>query len=155
MKAKPVSDSQTTMSQIMTSLDVNSRGNVHGGVIMKLVDSVAGIAAMRHARAITVTASIDRLDFLAPVHVGEIVVVRASVNLAGRTSMEVGVRVETEEPLSGKVIHVSSAYLTFVAMDKQRKPKTIPPLLAANKTDRRRHRDALARREIRLAERHH
>ncbi len=152
MEGKTVAESWTVMSQIMTPLDVNNIGNVHGGVIMKLVDTAAGIAAIRHSRSIAITASIDQLDFLRPVNIGELVTLRASVNMVGNTSMEVGVRVEAEGPVSGEIRHVASAYLTFVALDEQRRPKTVPPLIAASNVEKRREREARARKEIRLRE---
>jgi uncharacterized protein (TIGR00369 family) len=154
MEGKTVAESQVVMSQIMTPLDVNNIGNVHGGVIMKLVDTAAGIAAIRHSRSISITASIDRLSFLHPVHVGELVTLKASVNMVGNTSMETGVRVEAEGPITGKVRHVASAYLTFVAVDKQNKPKPVPPLILSTEREQQRNREAVARREIRLRELH-
>ena len=114
---KPVSASKTIMAQTMLPSDANPYGNVHGGEIMKLIDAVAGAAATRHARARVVTARIDELSFLAPVYVGHLVTAKASVNHVGRTSMEVGVRVEAENLLTGKVVHVSSAHLVFVGID--------------------------------------
>ena len=141
------------MAQVMTPQDVNKSGNVQGGVIMRLVDVAAGLVATRHARSNVVTASIDRLDFLHPVYVGDVVTMKASLNMAGRTSMEIGVRVETEDPLTGEIRHVASAYLTFVALDKQGRPKLIPPLTLATEEEKRRNREAQARREVRLCER--
>lgn len=141
------------MAQEMTPQDVNKAGNVHGGVIMRLVDVAAGVVATRHARSNVVTASIDRLDFLHPVYVGDVVTIKASLNMAGNTSMEIGVRVETEDPLSGEIRHVASAYLTFVALDKQGKPKQIPPLIPETDEEKRRNNEAMARREARLRER--
>ena len=152
MNGKTVAQSQVTMSQIMTPLDVNNIGNVHGGVIMKLVDTTAAIAAIRHSRSIATTASIDRLSFHHPVYIGELVTFKASVNMVGNTSMEVGVRVEAEVPVTGDTRHVASAYLTFVALDDERKPKTVPPLLVSTDEEKRREREAHARRDIRLRE---
>ena len=105
----------------MLPSDANPYGNVHGGEVMKLIDAVAGAAATRHARARVVTARIDELSFLAPVYVGHLVTARASVNHVGRTSMEVGVRVDAEDMLTGDVVHVASAYLVFVATDEERR----------------------------------
>lgn len=155
MKAKPVSDSQVVISQMMTTLDVNNSGNVHGGVIMKLVDTTAAIAAIRHSRSVTTTASIDQLDFHHPVYVGELVTLKASVNMVGKTSMEVGVRVEAENLISGEVRHVASAYLTFVALDDERRPKQVPPLLPATAEEKKREREAQVRRKVRLQESGH
>src|SRR5439155_399052 len=111
--AKTVAGSKTVMSRTMLPSDANPYGNVHGGEVMKLIDAVAGAAATRHARARVVTARIDQLSFLAPVYVGHLVTAKASVNHVGRTSMEVGVRVEAEDMLTGNVVHVASAYLVY------------------------------------------
>ena len=137
------------MARAMLPSDANPWGNVHGGEIMKLIDSCAGAAAQRHARSRVVTARIDELSFVAPVVVGYLVTARASVNEVGRTSMEVGVRVEAENTLTGKVVHVASAYLVFVAIDDHGKTIPIPPLLAETDEDRRRMAQAKARRELR------
>ena len=152
MEDKKVQDSAVAVAQLMTPQDVNMAGNVQGGVIMRLVDTTAGLVASRHARSNVVTASIDRLDFHHPVYVGDLVTLKASLNLAGKTSMEVGVRVEAENPLTGEVRHVASAYLTFVALDEQGKPRPIPPLIPVTEEEKRRNREAQARREIRLRE---
>ena len=153
MEGKRVIDSAVTLAQIMTPQDVNQAGNVHGGVIMKLVDTAGGLVAIRHARSNAVTASVDRLDFHHPVYVGNVVTLKASLNLVGTTSMEVGVRIEAEAPMTGEIKHVASAYLTFVCLDEQRQPKPIPPLILETEFDKRRNREAKARREVRLRER--
>jgi len=153
MEGKRVTDSTVVMAQIMTPQDVNSAGNVHGGVIMKLVDTAAGVAATRHARSNVVTASIDRLDFHHPVYVGDLVTTKAGLNLVGKTSMEIGARVEAEDPITGKIRHVASAYLTYVALDESGKPRPIPPLILETEEEKRRNREAQARREARLRER--
>ena len=127
---KPVAASKTIMSRTMLPSDANPYGNVHGGEIMKLIDACAGAAATRHARSRVVTARIDELSFLAPVYVGHLVTASASVNHVGRSSMEVGVRVDAEDLLSGKAAHVASAYLVFVSTDENGRPKPLPPLLA-------------------------
>ncbi len=145
-------DKSVVMAQMMNPEDANPAGNIHGGVIMKLIDTVAGVAAMRHARMIAVTASIDRLDFHHPVFIGDFLTLTASVNFVGRTSMEVGVRVESENLLTGKKRHTASAYLTFVAIDRDNKPIPLPPLFLETEEQRRRNREAMARRETRLAE---
>jgi acyl-CoA hydrolase len=137
----------------MAIADVNSAGFVHGGVIMRMCDEAAGIASLRHCRGRTVTAGVDRMTFLTPVHVGELVTCRAKVNSAWRTSMEVGVRVEAENAGTGEVRHTSTAYLTMVAIDDDGKPTPIPPLEAEGETEERRRREADLRRENRLAER--
>jgi uncharacterized protein (TIGR00369 family) len=149
--AKPVSASKTTMSKTMLPSDANPFGNVHGGEVMRLIDDCAGAAAFRHARSLVVTAFVDELSFLAPVYVGDFVTARASVNHVGRTSMEVGVRVDAENLLTGKVVHVSSAYLVFVAIDDKGGPVTLPALVAENDEERRRMRAAEQRRAHRLS----
>ncbi len=153
MTAKPMSDSRITMAVQMNPEDANPVGKVHGGVIMKYVDTAAGVVAIRHARMIAVTASIDRLDFHNPVLVGDLLVLKANLNFVGRTSMEVGVRVEAENLLTGEVRHTASAYLTFVALDRNGRPVTVPPLLLQGEEDVRRNCEAQVRRETRLAER--
>ncbi|MDO8562256.1 MAG: acyl-CoA thioesterase [Candidatus Limnocylindria bacterium] len=148
--AKTVAQSGTIFSQSMMPADANPYGNVHGGEIMKLIDSCAGAAAARHARGRVVTARIDELSFLAPVLVGDLVVAMASVNEVGATSMEVGVRVEAENTLTGESKHVASAYLVFVAIDAGGHPVPIPPLVAETDQERRRMAQAKQRRALRL-----
>jgi uncharacterized protein (TIGR00369 family) len=152
MEGKRVEESSVVMSQLMTHQDTNLAGNVHGGVIMKLIDTASGVAAVRHARSNVVTASIDRLDFHHPVFVGDLLTLRANLNLVGRTSMEVGVRVETENPMTGVRRHTASAYLTYVALDRDGRPMPLPPLILETEEQMRRNREAKARRETRLAE---
>ena len=152
MKAKPLSASRTILTHFLLPEDANPAGNIHGGVIMKHIDSAAGVAAFRHARRNVVTASIDRLDFIHPAFVGNLLILKASVNLAGRTSMEVGVRAETEDLLSGVIRHVASAFLTFVALDEAGHPTPVPPLIFLTEKQKHRHRMAQARRKTRLAE---
>lgn len=142
-----------TLVKWMSVLDANNGGNVHGGTVMKLCDEAAGLAALRHARKPAVTASVDRITFLHPVHIGEVLTLMASVNAAWRTSMEVGVRVQAENPLTGEQRHTSSAYLTMVALDEYGRPSVVPELLTESETERRRERAAQLRRERRLAER--
>jgi uncharacterized protein (TIGR00369 family) len=153
MQGKTVKESQLTMSQMMTPQDINPAGNVHGGVIMKLIDTAGGLVANRHTRSNTVTASIDRLDFHHPVFVGDLVTFKASMNYAGTTSMEVGVRVEAENVFTGVVRHTASAYLTFVSLDANGKPKSVPPLILETDDEKRRNAEAMSRREVRLRER--
>jgi len=148
--AKTVAGSKTVMSRTMLPSDANPYGNVHGGEVMKLIDEVAGAAATRHARARVVTARIDELSFLAPVYVGHLVTAKASVNHVGKTSMEIGVRVEAEDMLTGNVVHVASAYLVFVATDEHGKPVPLPPLIAETDDERRRMKAAETRRALRL-----
>lgn len=152
MQARKVSETAIVMAQQMLPSDANPMGNVHGGVIMKSIDNAAGAVAIRHARNQAVTASIDRLDFFEPVYVGNVLVLKACINMVGTTSMEVGVRVEAEDLISGKVRHTASAYLTFVAMDGEGHPCRVPPLLLEDPEEHRRHDEAVQRRQLRLAE---
>ena len=133
--------------------DVNHAGFVHGGVVMKLCDDVAGLAGVRHSGGRVVTAGMDRMTFNEPIHVGELLTLRASVNAAWRTSMEIGVRVEAERPADGTVRHTNSAYLTMVAVDAEGRPRPVPPLQVSGEDAERRERAAQTRRRNRLAER--
>jgi acyl-CoA hydrolase len=133
--------------------DANHAGNVHGGLIMHLCDEVAGIAAVRHSGGRVVTAAMDRMTFRHPVFVGQLVTVKATVNAAWRSSMEVGVRVESENVRSGEVLHTSTAYLTMVALDDDGNPSAVPPLTPETPDETRRAREAQLRRDTRLAER--
>lgn len=150
---KTVAESQTSLVQLMEITHANIAGIVHGGEIMKLVDTAAGLSAIKHAGGMCVTVSMDEMSFLHPVHVGDLVTVAASVNDVGRTSLEVGVRVDVEDVVSGDRKHTSSAYLVFVALDEDGKPRAVPPLIPGNATERRRQREAKIRRETRLAHR--
>jgi acyl-CoA hydrolase len=151
--SKPASESQATLVRWMGVNDANSAGFVHGGTVMKLCDEAAGLAAIRHARRRVVTAAVDRMTFLVPVNVGELVTFRAAVNAVWRTSMEVGVRVEAENPLTGECRHASSAYLTMVAVDDTGQPVPVAGLDVTAPTEERRQREAQVRRTNRLAER--
>ena len=131
----------------------NNLGHVFGGVILGMMDTTAAVAAMRHARATCVTASIDRVDFREPIHLGDLVVMKASVNYAGRTSMEVGVRVEAEDMLTGRRRHTNSCYLTFVAVDRNGRPAEVPLLVPETADEIRRNAAAVERRRRRLEER--
>jgi len=153
MKAKKVSDSAIITSIIMMPEDANPAGNVHGGIIMKHVDETAGIVAFRHSRNNSVTASIDSLVFHYPVFVGDLLTLKASINLVSKSSMEIGVRIESENLLTGEVRHNASAYLTFVALDKIGRPTPVPPLVFENDTEKNRNSEAQARRKARLAAR--
>jgi acyl-CoA hydrolase len=133
--------------------DANTAGNVHGGVIMYLCDEVAGIAAVRHSGSRVVTAAVDRMTFLHPVYVGNLVTVKATVNAAWRSSMEVGVRVEAEDIRTGEVTHTSTAYLTLVALDDGGSPTAVPGVAPETGDEQRRAREAQVRRDNRLAER--
>jgi acyl-CoA hydrolase len=133
--------------------EANLAGNVHGGVIMYLCDEVAGIAAVRHCGTRVVTVAMDRMTFLHPVYVGQLVTVKAAVNAAWRTSMEVGVRVESENIRTGEVTHTSTAYLTMVALDEDGQPSAVPAVTPETPDEERRAREAQLRRDNRLAER--
>ncbi len=148
MNGRPVSESITLMAQVMQPTDANVAGFVHGGSIMKLVDTAAGVAAIRHCRSRVVTAQVDSLSFLTPVNVGDLVTLWASVNQVWTTSMEVGVRVEREHPLTGERAHTTSAYLTMVAVDEAGRPIPVPPVTAEQL---RRQREADLRRQHRMA----
>jgi acyl-CoA hydrolase len=147
--AKTVSQSNVTMARQMMPNDANPWGDVHGGVVMKMVDEAAGSAAIRHARCRVATAAIDYMSFLHPVHIGDMLTVKASVNLAGRTSMEIGVRVETEDMLTGERHHTSSAYVVMVALDDLGRPVAVPPVIAQTPDEVRR----MAAARIRRAQR--
>lgn len=149
---KRVKDSRVVVSQVMQPADANPAGNVHGGSIMKLIDNAAGVVAIRHSRCNAVTASVDRLDFHHPAFVGDLLILFASMNMTGTTSMEIGVRAEAEDLMSGERRHIASAYLTYVGLDPEMKPRKIPPLVPETAEEKRRNREALARREARLAE---
>jgi acyl-CoA hydrolase len=148
---KPPRASSVTLSQIMDLTHANLMGNVHGGEIMKLIDTAAGIAASRHAGGPVVTASLDQMSFLHPVRVGNVVFVHAAINDVGRTSLEVGVRVEAEDVVSGERTHTSSAYLVFVALDDHGQPRPVPAVAPETDKERRRQAEAKIRREHRLA----
>ena len=137
----------------MGPAEANTSGNVHGGVLMHLCDEVAGIAAVRHSGTRVVTAAMDRMSFRHPVFVGQLVNVKATVNAAWRTSMEVGVRVESENVRTGEVLHTSTAYLTMVALDEYGSPTAVPPVEPETPDETRRAREAQLRRDTRLAER--
>ena len=138
MQQKPVKDSQVEMAQLMMPQHANPSGNIHGGDIVRLVDQVAYTAAARHAHVNVVTASIDRMDFKSPVYVGNVVFLKASVNYVSNTSMEIGVRVEAECLETGIRTHTATAFLTFVALDKNDKPMKIPGLLPETEEEKRR-----------------
>ena len=152
-QARKVSDSETLMTHRALPEDANPAGNVHGGVILKHIDLAGAVCAMRHARMSVVTASIDRMEFKAPVHVGELMLLHASVNRVGKQSMEIGVRVVVENLMTGELRHAVSAYLTFVAIGADKKPATAPGLILETPTHHRRHREAEMRRQLRIEER--
>ncbi len=153
MKPVPVSHSQCIMTELVLPQHTNALDSIFGGVIVSWVDIAAAIAAQRHCGMPVVTASIDALNFVAPVYKGWIVNIRASVNYTGKTSMEVGVRVDAENPITRKVFHTASAYLTFVALDGQGKPAVIPPVQPEGEMQIRRFEAAERRRQLRLQSR--
>ena len=155
LAGKPPSAARSRLSRIMTVLDTNLLGSVHGGVVMKLVDDVAGVVAQRHSGGPAVTASMDEMDFVEPVRVGDLVHAEAQVNWAGRTSMEVGVRVLAEPWNEAGVepVRVATAYLVFVAIDEDGRPRPVPPLEPETAEDRRRRAEAEIRRHHRLSRR--
>jgi acyl-CoA hydrolase len=153
MEPKTPSESSTTLARWMGIQDANSGGNVHGGTVMKLADEAAGLAAIKHSRQRVVTAAMDRMNFLYPIRIGDLVTFSATVNAVWRSSMEVGVRVDAENPRTGEIRHTNTAYITMVAIDDTERPTSVPPLMATNPTEERRMREAELRRENRLAER--
>ena len=155
MPPQPIraADTVVELSALMQPADANFMGVIHGGHILKLIDEAGGTCAFRFARTRVVTASIDRTSFHHPVQIGNLVVFRATVNWAGRTSMEVGVRVEAEDLETGDWLHTNSAYLVFVALDDEGHPTTVPELLVETDDERRRWAAADERRRVRLAER--
>ena len=152
-QSKRVSESQHETSELMMPEHANNLGHVFGGVILSMMDKCAAIAALRHSRTNVVTASIDRVDFREPIHLGDLVVMKASINYVGKTSMEVGVRVEAEELLSGRRRHTNSCYLTFVAVDRNGRPIDVPAIVPETPDEIRRHAAAEQRRRRRLEER--
>jgi acyl-CoA hydrolase len=150
MEARPVRDSQVVMTELVLPTHTNSLGTIFGGVVMSWIDIAAAIAAQRHSRKSVVTASIDALHFLAPIKTGWVANLKASVNYVSRSSMEVGVKVEAENPITGERFHTVTAYLTFVALDSKGHPVEIPKVLAESADEKRRYERAQKRRELRL-----
>ena len=151
MHPRPVAKSETLLAHWMGPTDANAAGNIHGGTIMRLVDEAAGVAAVKFCRGRVITASMDRMDFLVPIAVGDVVTFKAMVNAAWNTSMEIGVRVDAENPWSGATRHSNTAYLTYVALDEHGRPKPVPSAEAQSPEQERRMREAQHRRESRLA----
>jgi len=149
---KSPSESVASMVRIMMPMDANISGNVFGGAILRLIDEVASVVALKHSRSNVVTASVDRMNFYAPVYIGDFLRMYASINYVHRTSMEVGVRVEAENPFTGEVRHTGTCFLTYVALDKNRKPTPVAPLKLETEDDKRRWAEAEARRKARLSE---
>ncbi|MBI9112041.1 acyl-CoA thioesterase [Maridesulfovibrio ferrireducens] len=152
MKEKKVSESRAYTTYRVLPQDTNPAGNLHGGVLLKQLDLIAATCAMRHARKPVVTASIDRMNFLRPAYVGELINLHANVNMVGKTSMEIGVRVEAENLLTGELRHTNSAYLTFVAIGEDGKPSLVPQLTLETGVDHRRNKEAVERRAVRKQE---
>ena len=147
---KKAIESTATLSQVMMPHHASHYGNVHGGIIMRLVDEVAYVAASRHARPNVVTASIDSLDFENPVHIGDVVSLRAELTLVGTTSMEIEVHVDTEKVITGEVLPVAIAFLTMVALDEKGRPAPVPQLILETREERKRWEQAKVRRNERL-----
>ncbi len=150
MESKKVSESRVEIAQIMYPEHANPAGNVHGGHILKLVDQAAAIAGARHTHRNVVTASVDRMDFISPAFIGNVIFAKASINYTGKTSMETGVRIEAECLKTGIHTHIGSAYLTFVALGENDKPTEIPQIIPETDEEKRRYEDAKKRRELRL-----
>jgi uncharacterized protein (TIGR00369 family) len=153
IESRTVKETQHETSQMMLPQHSNNLGLVFGGVILAMMDTASAVCAIRHARAICVTASVDRVDFREPVHLGDLVIMKCSVNYVGRTSMEVGVRVESEDLQTGARRHTNSCYLTFVAIDRNGRPIEVPRLIPESDDEIRRYEAAKARRRRRLEER--
>jgi acyl-CoA hydrolase len=153
LKARRAADSRSELIRWMSIQDANSAGSVHGGTVMRMCDEAAGIAAIRHCGRRVVTAGMDRMTFTSPVYVGELLRCSATVNAVWRTSMEVGVRVEAENAVTGEVRHTSTAYLTMVSLDDEGEPAPAPPVIVEGEVEERRQREAETRRRNRLAER--
>ena len=150
---RPVRETQHETAQLMMPQHANVLGHVFGGVVLSMMDTTAAVSAIRHARLACVTVSVDRVDFREPIHVGDLVIMKSSVNFVGRTSMEIGVRVETENLLTGFRRHTNSCYLTFVAVDRNGRPVPVPRLKPETPEELRRYEAAKQRRERRLQER--
>ena len=149
MKQKTVNNTHVIMHELVLPNDTNLLGNVLGGRVMHLMDMCAAMSAYKHARTAVVTASVDRLDFLAPVKMGEIMILKSSVNYTGKSSMEVGVRIESENPKTGHIHHTSSAYLTFVSLNENGKPQSVDDIEPENDIEIRRYNEGKSRHEER------
>jgi acyl-CoA hydrolase len=147
MKQKTVKNTHVIMHELVLPNDTNLLGNVLGGRVMHLMDMCAAMSAYKHARTAVVTASVDRLDFLAPAKMGEIMILKSSVNYTGISSMEVGVRIESENPKTGDTYHTSSAYLTFVSLNENGKPQRVEDIIPENDNDIRRFKEGKIRHE--------
>ncbi|HEX6466760.1 MAG TPA: acyl-CoA thioesterase [Terriglobales bacterium] len=152
LKPRLVAESQSEMAEVVLPNDANPLGNLLGGRLMHFIDIAGAMAAHRHARSYVVTASMDHIDFLAPVHVGDLLILRSSVNRAFHTSMEIGVKCWVENYMAGTRRHISSAYLTFVAVDSRGRRIPVPPVIAETEVEKHRYEDAGRRREQRKQE---
>jgi len=150
---KSASDSAVIMTHLVLPQDANPSGNLHGGVILKHIDTAGGVVAKKHSRTNVVTVSIDRMAFKQPAYMGELLTFKASLNYVGRSSMEIGVRVEAENLRTGEVRHTNSAYLTYVALGEDGRPTEVPPLRLDDEVAERRYKEAVLRRELRQKER--
>lgn len=148
--AKRISESSLISTRWMFPSDANPAGNVFGGAIVRYIDEIAAAVAHRHARSNVVIASMDRMDYHNPVKVGDLLTLKASVNFVGNSSMDIGVRVESENPMTGEVVHAASAYATMVALDKEGKPKRVPRLILETEDEKRRFSEGEVRRKKRL-----
>lgn len=149
METKAIKDTQVIMHELVLPNDTNLLGNVLGGRVMHLMDMCAAMSAYKHARTAVVTASVDQLDFLAPVKMGDIMILKSSVNYTGKSSMEVGVRIESENPKTGSIYHTSSAYLTFVSLNDNGKPQRVPMVTPETDVEKQRFEKGRARHEER------
>jgi uncharacterized protein (TIGR00369 family) len=152
-QGRRISDSQVTISQVMLPTDANVTGNVHGGVIMKLVDDAGAIVAVRHSRSIVVTVAVDSMTFLSPIYVGNLVTLSAALSYVGRTSVEVEVSVEAEDLLTGNKTHTNTAYLVYVALDDDGEPREVPPLIVESEEEKQRIARGRERQKARLSRR--
>jgi acyl-CoA hydrolase len=153
-ESRSVKESALVTVRLMMPQDANIQGNVYGGTIMKLMDEIAGSVATLHTRTNVVTASVDQMSFYKPVYIGNLLILRASINYVGQTSMEVGVRIEARDLKTDDTVHTGSSYLTFVALDESGKPTVIPEIRPESEEEKKRFREAKERREIRLAQAH-
>ena len=152
MPGKPVKDSQISVSQFMMPEHANHMGFVHGGVIMKLADETASLSAVRHAQHLVVTRAVDSMIFHSPVHVGEVLHLHASLTWVGRTSLEAGVRVIAENPMTGEQTHTNTAFFVYVAIDDEGHPAPVPPLIVETEEEQLRWQEAEDRRKMRRAQ---
>ncbi len=149
MQGKTVAESESIIHHLPMPDEANLIGTIHGGNLLKLIDTVGGLAAYRHAGSVVTTASLERMDFLTPLYPGELIILKASVNMVGNTSMDVGVHVDVQNIITGAIRHAATCFLTFVALGEGGKPRAVPPLILVTDDDHRRHAQAAERRQIR------